>query len=165
MTIILLALVNSSSDRHSAWTMLWAGFLSVGSVLLAMIQYLPQIVETYLRKSVGALSIPMMMMQTPYAILIAVSLALNPDADWSTWFPYAFTAILQAVLLGMCLFYYIKAKRLGHSSFLAAETTPLLRVVQDNQRYESDPSVEHEDSPRKQERTQRVSVDPELNIE
>ncbi|KAG0017380.1 hypothetical protein BGZ80_008326 [Entomortierella chlamydospora] len=122
--------------------MLWAGFLSVGS----------------------ALSIPMMMMHTPYAILIAVSLALNPEADWSTWFPYAFTAILQAVLLGMCLFYYIKAKRKGHSSFLAVETTPLLRVAQENRGNESDPSAAHEDSARKQERTLRVDVDSELNI-
>ncbi|KAF8952498.1 hypothetical protein BGZ46_003461, partial [Entomortierella lignicola] len=131
ITTLLMLLVNDgNSDHHSAWTMLWAGFLSVGSVLLAMIQFLPQIVETYFRKSVGALSIPMLLMQTPYAIIIAVGLALNPESDWSTWFPYAFTAILQAVLLGMCLFFYIKAKRLGLSSFHPTETTPLLQEVE-----------------------------------
>ena len=67
-------------------------------------------------------------MQTPGAILLTVSLGLSPGANWSTWFPYAVSALLQAVLLGMCVHYYFRAKRLGLSLFHSAETTPLLMV-------------------------------------
>ncbi|KAF9941453.1 hypothetical protein BGZ75_000539 [Mortierella antarctica] len=104
-----------------------------------MIQYIPQIIETYFRKSVGALSIPMMLMQTPGAILLAVSLALRPGANWTTWILYAVTALLQASLLSMCLYYHIRAKRLGYSSFESAETAPLLAVHRQSTSYfESD---------------------------
>ncbi|KAI1319304.1 hypothetical protein EDD11_004441 [Mortierella claussenii] len=50
ITLILLALVDDDLERHSVWTLLWAGFLGISSVLLAIVQYIPQIVETYLRK-------------------------------------------------------------------------------------------------------------------
>ncbi|KAG0309732.1 hypothetical protein BGZ98_008868 [Dissophora globulifera] len=144
ITIVSLAFVNDTGDRHSAWTLTWAGFLGVTSVFLAMIQYIPQIIETFLQKSVGALSIPMMLIQTPGAIIMTVSLALSPGANWSTWLPYAFTVMLQTILLGFCIFYYIKAKRRGLSSFhvmgtpniadgtargVAPETRPLLATA------------------------------------
>ncbi|KAI8597070.1 hypothetical protein EDD21DRAFT_311321 [Dissophora ornata] len=131
ITIISLIFVDDTIDRRSSWTLFWAGFLGVASVLLTMIQHIPQIVETSIRKSVGALSIPTMLMQTPAAIIMTVSLALSPGVNWSTWFPYAVSALLQAVLLGMCLHYYFRAKHLGLSSFHSAERTPLLMVHDD----------------------------------
>ncbi|KAF9959599.1 hypothetical protein BGZ72_009329 [Mortierella alpina] len=129
-TMLLLSVVDPPNHQHekSAWLLVWAGFLGMTSTFLAMIQYIPQIIETYLRKSVGALSIPMMLMQTPGAILLAVSLALRPGANWTTWIVYAVTALLQATLLIMCLFYHVRAKRLGYSSFDSAESAPLLAV-------------------------------------
>lgn len=162
ITTILLVFVHDTVDHHSIWTLIWAGFLGVASVILIMIQYIPQIIETYLRKvwrlkranrgairsndlslmtdtpittflppsphfqSVGALSTSMMVMQTPGAILMTISLALSPGANWSTWVPYAVAAFFQLVLLGMCLYYRFHTKRLGLSSFHTAETTPLL---------------------------------------
>ncbi|KAF9572052.1 hypothetical protein EC968_010383 [Mortierella alpina] len=133
LTFLLLALIDDppnheQSPRQNAWLLVWAGFLGMTSTFLAMIQYIPQIIETYFRKSVGALSIPMMWMQTPGAILLAVSLALRPGANWTTWIVYAVTALLQASLLSMCLYYHIRAKRLGYSAFESAETAPLLAV-------------------------------------
>ncbi|KAG0223941.1 hypothetical protein BGX31_008267 [Mortierella sp. GBA43] len=125
-TTILLVFVRDTIDNHSVWTLIWAGFLGVTSVLLTMIQYIPQIIETYLRKSVGALSISMMWMQTPGAIFMTISLALTPGSNWSTWVPYGVAAFFQAVLLGMCVYYRFHTKRLGLSSFHTAETTPLL---------------------------------------
>ena len=59
----------------------------------------------------GALSIPMMLIQTPGAILITVSLALRPGANWTTWISYAITALLQIILLGLCLFYAYQIRK------------------------------------------------------
>jgi hypothetical protein len=50
ITTILLAFVRDTTDHHSIWTLLWAGFLGITSVFLTTIQYIPQIIETYLRK-------------------------------------------------------------------------------------------------------------------
>lgn len=55
----------------------WATFLGVTSATLAALQYAPQIVHTYRMKVVGALSIPMMLIQTPGAIFMVLSIALR----------------------------------------------------------------------------------------
>ncbi|KAF9918145.1 hypothetical protein BX616_010099 [Lobosporangium transversale] len=142
-TIIILAAVDHDQEHHSAWTLLWVGFLGVMSALLTMIQYLPQIIETYLRKSVGALSIPMLLMQTPGSILLTVSLALSPGANWSTWLPYAIASFFQSMLLVLCLVFFIRAKKRGVSSFHSPETAPLLVTRGATQMYGGDSSEEH----------------------
>ena len=53
-----------------------------------MVQYTPQLLHTFRIKHVGALSIPMMLIQTPGGILMVISVALRPGTDWtSTLFP------------------------------------------------------------------------------
>lgn len=59
----LLSFVGGPADHR--WTNMWAGFLGVLSMALAGMQYFPQIWKTWKRKEAGALSIPMMMLQTP----------------------------------------------------------------------------------------------------
>ncbi|KAI9291038.1 hypothetical protein K502DRAFT_368761 [Neoconidiobolus thromboides FSU 785] len=85
--------------------LLWANFNGLFSMLLAMIQYLPQIFITWKRKNIGVLSIPMMMMQTPGAFLFVFSLALREGTNWTTWITYLVTGILQGTLLIMCLYF------------------------------------------------------------
>jgi hypothetical protein len=60
ITVILLAAVGGRGDishddsvggsRSRAWLLVWAGLLGIIAAFLAMIQYIPQIIETYLRK-------------------------------------------------------------------------------------------------------------------
>ncbi|KAG0231369.1 hypothetical protein B0O80DRAFT_277331 [Mortierella sp. GBAus27b] len=123
VTVAVLTFVGG--PEHSA-TSSWAAFLGITSVILAAIQYVPQIHRTYERKSVGALSIPMMMMQTPGAALLTLNLALRPGTNWTTWIVYAVTGTLQGTLLVMCIYYHYKSKSEGHSDFDTAETDPLL---------------------------------------
>jgi hypothetical protein len=56
---------------------LWAGFLGLTSAALAVIQYAPQIYTTWKLRLVGALSIPMMCIQTPGAVLMVTNLAIR----------------------------------------------------------------------------------------
>ena len=62
----------------------WATFLGVSSAMLAAVQYAPQLLHTYRTKLVGALSIPMMMIQTPGGILMVTSIALRPGTNWTS---------------------------------------------------------------------------------
>lgn len=64
----------------------WATFLGVSSAMLAAIQYAPQIMHTYNAKLVGALSIPMMLIQSPGAVLMVLSIALRPGTNWTSAF-------------------------------------------------------------------------------
>jgi uncharacterized protein with PQ loop repeat len=55
----------------------WAIFLGLSSALLAALQYAPQIVHTYRLKLVGALSIPMMLIQTPGGFIMVFSIMIR----------------------------------------------------------------------------------------
>ena len=79
MTFLLLSTESQSPDTtgRSPQVSLWATFLGVASALLAALQYAPQLVHTYRLRLVGALSIPMMLIQSPGAVFMVLSIALR----------------------------------------------------------------------------------------
>ncbi|KAI0717837.1 hypothetical protein C8T65DRAFT_640134 [Cerioporus squamosus] len=104
-------------DYRSPQLELWATFLGVSSALLAMFQYTPQIAHTWRIKHVGALSIPMMCIQTPGAILMVLSIAMRPGTNWTTWIPYAVAGVMQGILLVMCIIFRARQHALGLDDF------------------------------------------------
>ena len=82
----MLISTNPTPDgsHRSPQIQLWATFLGVSSAALAALQYAPQIAHTFRLKLVGALSIPMMCLQTPGAVLMVLSIALRPGTDWTS---------------------------------------------------------------------------------
>ncbi|CAG8495654.1 9339_t:CDS:2 [Ambispora leptoticha] len=121
ISIYLLSFYNGSSQAEY-----WADFLGVASMLLASVQYLPQIWRTWRRKTVGALSIPMMLMQTPGSFLFVYSLAVRPGTNWTSWIVFLVTGCLQGILLVMCIAWHFRAKRLGHGPFYVGGDTESL---------------------------------------
>ncbi|KAI9241413.1 hypothetical protein MVEG_04999 [Podila verticillata NRRL 6337] len=123
---------NGEPISTNGWILTWAGFLGTSGILLAMIQYIPQIIWTFVRKSAGALSLLMLLIQTPCTILMTVSLSRQAGANWSTWVVYAVTGTLQSILLVVCVVFYFIARRPGRptmdvdTSTALVETTPLL---------------------------------------
>ncbi|KAI0923039.1 hypothetical protein AcV5_009867 [Taiwanofungus camphoratus] len=95
----------------------WATFLGVTSALLAALQYAPQLVHTAKLRLVGALSVPMMLIQSPGAVVMVLSIALRPGTNWTTWLPYAVAGVMQGSLLIMCLFWRARQARLGIDDF------------------------------------------------
>ena len=85
VTIYLLSTIPLSPDGaipHQVSA--WATFMGVTSAILATIQYAPQILHTYRMKLVGALSIPMMLIQTPGGFLVVISIVLRPGTNWTS---------------------------------------------------------------------------------
>lgn len=106
--IISIALVNSYPHR----TQSWADTLGTFAGILAMIQYLPQIYFTWQMGDVKSLSIITLLIQVPGAFLFAFSLWLRVGWEgWSTWLVYIVTGILQAVVLGLAITYFFRARR------------------------------------------------------
>lgn len=82
-------------------------------MLLAAFQYLPQIVHTARARLVGSLSIPMMCLQVPGSAVFVYSLALRPGVNYTSLAAYVCTGILQSILLGLCVAWRIRERRLG----------------------------------------------------
>jgi PQ loop repeat len=75
--ILLLSAPSDPSRAVRSQLNIWATFLGLSSAILAALQYTPQIVHTYRRKLVGALSIPMMLIQTPGGFIMVVSIMIR----------------------------------------------------------------------------------------
>lgn len=106
--LISIALVASHPNR----TQSWADTLGTIAGVLAMVQYVPQIYFTWRMGDVKSLSVITMLIQVPGAFLFAFSLWLRVGWEgWSTWLVYIVTGILQAVVLGLAIVYYFRARR------------------------------------------------------
>jgi len=119
-TFTLLADFPPSPDPtvpRASQVTLWATFLGVTSGLLACVQYTPQLIQTYRLKLVGALSIPMMVIQSPGGIVMIISIAMRPGTDWTSWMMFAVSAVMQACLLVMCFAWKVRQRRLGIDDF------------------------------------------------
>lgn len=95
----------------------WATFLGLVSATLSAVQYTPQIWRTYRNQLVGALSIPMMCIQTPGAVLMVSSIALSPGTNWTSWLPFAVAGIMQGALLSLCILWKFRQDKLGIDDF------------------------------------------------
>ncbi|TFK31445.1 hypothetical protein BDQ12DRAFT_694137 [Crucibulum laeve] len=96
---------------------LWATTLGLSSALLAAIQYAPQLLHTYRTKLVGALSIPMMCIQSPGAVAMVVSIMLRRGTNWTSWITFAVSGIMQGSLLIMCIVWKFRQRRLKIDDF------------------------------------------------
>ncbi|GBB94758.1 hypothetical protein RclHR1_02410004 [Rhizophagus clarus] len=121
----LLIFVGGAEEKVTRY---WADLLGVISLILASVQYLPQIWKTWKRKSVGALSIQMMLLQTPGSFLFAYSLASSPGTRWSTWIVFLITGCLQGTLLIMCICWYYREKRIDEEII---SDSPIIPVIPD----------------------------------
>lgn len=133
VTVILL-LYSPVHPRTPALRRL-ATFCGLSATLLAILQYAPQIYKTYRSGLVGALSIGTMLIQVPGSILFVVSIMLGDGTDWTSWIPYAVTGAMQGVLLGICVAWTLRQRRLGIDAFgnpiegravVVDERTPLI---------------------------------------
>jgi len=122
ITFISFILISTSPSDPSGTVRstqleLWATFLGVSSAIFAALQYAPQIVHTYRLKLVGALSIPMMLMQTPGGFAMTLSIILRPGTNWTSWAQFLVAAVMQGFLLVMCITWKTRQHRLGIDDF------------------------------------------------
>ncbi|KAF8497451.1 hypothetical protein F5888DRAFT_1698061 [Russula emetica] len=115
--ILLLSSPTNPSGAVRSQLSIWATFLGVSSALLAALQYAPQIALTYRRKLVGALSIPMMLIQTPGGFIMVISIMIRPGTNWTSWIMFLVAAIMQGILLFMCICWKVRQRRLRIDDF------------------------------------------------
>lgn len=105
---VSLTFLRKAATREKA--IHWANWLGGLAMVLSGLQYLPQIWTTYMRGTVGSLSILTLSLQAPGSILFAYSIAQRPGARWSSWVLFVVTGCLQAVLVGICFYFQARDK-------------------------------------------------------
>ncbi|WFD35339.1 hypothetical protein MCUN1_002190 [Malassezia cuniculi] len=96
----------SKRDAHH-----WAAFLGLTGTILAIGQYLPQIIHTARTRLVQSLSIVTMAVQLPGSMLFIYTLAGHPGTDWSSLLAYFVAAGMQLVLLCLCIAWKVRQHR------------------------------------------------------
>lgn len=125
---IVQIVVGLYSDKSVLYSI--ASINGLLSTLLTVIKYVPQIYTTYTLKHPGTLSIGMMCIQTPGGFVFTATLFFTKGSHWSSWVSYLVAALLQGVLLAMCLYYeYFHNK--GQDAELA-ERLAVERIIAEN---------------------------------
>jgi len=82
------------------------GISSIGMIL----QWAPQIFTTIKSKSAGNLSLIMLCIQMPGALLVVFFQGFLNHASYTTWGPYIFSALEMAFLIILILIYWLRDK-------------------------------------------------------
>jgi cystinosin len=85
--------------------------LGVAAAISMVIQWTPQIYTTFVNKSQGNLSILMLLLQMPGALLVMFFQAILNKSDISTWLPYAFLFVEQFILVTLCVYFNFQEKK------------------------------------------------------
>lgn len=113
LVILTVSLTLLSVHARRRYLEHWAGVLGVLGGLLAMWQYLPQLVHTARARLVRSVSISMMAVQVPGSLLFMYALAGRDGVNWTTMVPYAVAAVLQGTLLLLCVVWKVRQAREG----------------------------------------------------
>jgi len=131
----------SMSPHARGYALTIAYLLGLAAACCAIVQYFPQLYRTYTSKHPGALSIPMMCIQTPGGFLLVYALSIKPDTNWTTWISILISAVSQAILLVMCI-KYRHAERQRHAVVASERAdgrlTPAGAYWEDGQQVETD---------------------------
>lgn len=88
---------------ESRWTRLVGQFFGLVCTVLSCIQYVPQLVRTWITQRVGALSVLTLAIQAPGSFFFAYTLATRPSTDISTWGSFFISGCFQVMLVILCL--------------------------------------------------------------
>jgi len=114
LTLVGLAFVLVLHYGAEATVSEWVARVCGGVALVGTaFVWLPQIFRPSSFKTPGALSIPMLVMQSPGAAALAYFQAFPQKTSPTTWLPALSVAAQQFVLLTMCIYFKIKEIRLA----------------------------------------------------
>ena len=102
IAILLPALAIAGKD--SSWTRGVGQFFGILCTVLSCVQYIPQIIRTWVTKRVGALSATTLAIQAPGSFFFAYTLAFRPGTDITTWGSFFVSGTFQVMLVCMCMY-------------------------------------------------------------
>jgi len=118
-------------DFDSKWTRTVGQLFGLLCTVLSCIQYIPQLIRTWVTRKVGALSVLTLAIQAPGSFFFAYTLATRPNTDISTWGSFFISGLFQIALVGLCLWIGKNMEDEGYidESAEQEETERLLRAA------------------------------------
>jgi len=77
--------------------------LGIASAILTLVQWTPQIIETWRTRDTAALSLGTLLVQIPGSLLVVVFQLSAPSSHWTSWAPYIVSTAEMLVLVGLIL--------------------------------------------------------------
>jgi uncharacterized protein with PQ loop repeat len=102
---VATALILWLAGECATVTIYFGSALGIVAAIVTFFVWTPQIVQTFLAKSVGSFSIPMLMIQAPGTMVVVYFLVFLSDESVTTWIPYLTAGVQQFVLLALLLYY------------------------------------------------------------
>ncbi|KAI8905818.1 hypothetical protein EDD86DRAFT_210883, partial [Gorgonomyces haynaldii] len=84
----------------------WAGFLGVVAAVTGVFQFVPQVIHTIMTRDFGSLSVVSLGMMAPGSFVFAISLAMQPGTNWTSWISFAVCGVLQAFLILLWIYFH-----------------------------------------------------------
>lgn len=106
--LVSLSFLRRQAKRETAIT--WANWVGGSAMLLSGLQYVPQIITTLRRGTIGSLSMTTLALQAPGSFVFAYSIAQRPGVRWSSWVLFVVTGCLQAILVGICASFQLRER-------------------------------------------------------
>ncbi|WFD23234.1 hypothetical protein MEQU1_001922 [Malassezia equina] len=119
MTLVYLLIICTVTatlivvHAHHRYLQHWAGLLGLAGAGLAACQYVPQIWHTARAGLVRSVSISTMCVQVPGSVVFMYALAGRDGVNWTTLLPYVAAAVLQSLLLALCVMWKIRQHKRG----------------------------------------------------
>lgn len=107
ISVLLIYLYGDQSKIVTSFAQAWG----IIALVLLVIQYIPQIYTTHVKKEAGSLSVATLLVQAPGALAVVYFQAIMNHGDWTTWSPYLCTAIQQSILIVQCVVYYCQKRQ------------------------------------------------------
>lgn len=109
VSVVSYALLHVYGECGNA--VLYFGFsMGMTSTVLTVVQWTPQIWQTWRMQDGGSLSTLMLCLQAPGSLVIVYFLVFSSQENWTTWLPYFVSALEQFLLLGMLVFFKIRTR-------------------------------------------------------
>ncbi|KAJ3225948.1 hypothetical protein HK099_005881 [Clydaea vesicula] len=97
---------NIPNGERSQGAIAIASVFGISATFLAIVQFVPQIITTFLARRVGALSIPTMLIQCPGSFVFVYSIYIQPGTNFTSYISYLASGTLQAVLLIIAIIWH-----------------------------------------------------------
>jgi uncharacterized protein with PQ loop repeat len=98
LTSVILWLKWESWKKHG---ILFGQILNIMSAVITSFVWIPQIIKTFKKQSIGSLSLLSLLIQAPGSFIIFIFQVIISNSSWYIGLPYMFTGIFQTVLLTM----------------------------------------------------------------
>eukprot|EP00769_Ergobibamus_cyprinoides_P002455 gnl/Ergobibamus_cyprinoides/358.p1 GENE.gnl/Ergobibamus_cyprinoides/358~~gnl/Ergobibamus_cyprinoides/358.p1 ORF type:complete len:210 (+),score=64.87 gnl/Ergobibamus_cyprinoides/358:212-841(+) len=116
ISVVGLGAADAAQGHCKHWIVALARFFGIFSTGIGIIEWTPQIMTTWRLQGPGSLSLWMLGLQCPGSMIIFIYFTFILHEDITTTIGYFFSSIQQVIILGICAYYGIFARKRNYTA-------------------------------------------------